>query len=136
MLLTLALLVLFGSILVFFSEEFIKTIKKIFAIRGAKLIIPLFAASWLIFSFDLWVLWAIFYLREILHDVLNYLVQMMPFQNWALQVVLVFMLTFLSVVPVLILDFLSRRKNFKSYQHPYVTGGIIWILSVFLLIIL
>ncbi|KTC79048.1 hypothetical protein [Legionella cherrii] len=136
MLLTLTLLVLFGSILVFFSEEFIKTIKKIFAIKGAKLIIPLFVASWLIFSFDLWVLWAIYYLREMLHDILNYLVQIMPFQNWALQVVLVFMLTFLSVVPVLILDFLSRRKTFKSYQHPYVASSIIWVLSVFLLIIL
>ncbi|MCW8410094.1 hypothetical protein OQJ13_14030 [Legionella sp. PATHC035] len=136
MLLTLTLLVLFGSILVFFSEEFIKTIKKIFAIKGAKLIIPLFVASWLIFSFDLWVLWAIYYLREMLHDILNYLVQIMPFQNWALQVVLVFMLTFLSVVPVLVLDFLSRRKTFKSYQHPYVTSSIIWVLSVFLLIIL
>ncbi|CAM2780841.1 Uncharacterised protein [Legionella steigerwaltii] len=136
MLLTLALLVLLGSILVFFSEEFSKAIKKLFAIKGAKLIIPLFAASWLIYTFDFWVLWAIFYLREILYDVLNFLVRIMPFQTGAVQVVLVFMLTFLSVVPVLTLDFLSRRKTFKNYKHPYLTSGIIWILSVVLLIII
>lgn len=81
MLLTLALLVLLSSILVFFSEEFGKAIKKLFAIKGAKLIIPLFAASWLIYSYNFWVLWGIFYLREILHNVLNFLVQILPFQK-------------------------------------------------------
>ncbi|MBN9226889.1 MULTISPECIES: hypothetical protein [Legionella] len=136
MLLTLALVILFGAILVFFSEEFGKTIKKLFAIKGAKLIIPLFVVSWLIFSFDFWVLWAILYLRDMLHAVLNFLVQIMPFQKWAVQVVQVFMLTFLSVVPVLILNFISQKKTFKSYKHPYLTSGIIWILSVVLIIII
>ncbi|KTD67157.1 hypothetical protein Lste_3363 [Legionella steelei] len=136
MLLTLALVILFGAILVFFSEEFGKTIKKLFAIKGAKLIIPLFLVSWLIFSFDFWVLWAILYLRDMLHAVLNFLVQIMPFQKWAVQVVQVFMLTFLSVVPVLILNFISQKKTFKSYKHPYLTSGIIWILSVVLIIII
>jgi len=136
MLLTLALVILFGAILVFFSEEFGKTIKKLFAIKGAKLIKPLFVVSWLIFSFDFWVLWAILYLRDMLHAVLNFLVQIMPFQKWAVQVVQVFMLTFLSVVPVLILNFISQKKTFKSYKHPYLTSGIIWILSVVLIIII
>ena len=136
MLLTLALVILFGAILVFFSEEYGKTIKKLFAIKGAKLIIPLFVVSWLIFSFDFWVLWAILYLRDMLHAVLNFLVQIMPFQKWAVQVVQVFMLTFLSVVPVLILNFISQKKTFKSYKHPYLTSGIIWILSVVLIIII
>ncbi|KTC89765.1 hypothetical protein OQJ18_07715 [Fluoribacter dumoffii] len=135
MLLTLALLVLLSSILVFFSEEFGKAIKKLFAIKGAKLIIPLFAASWLIYSYNFWVLWGIFYLREILHNVLNFLVQILPFQKGAVPLVLIFMLTFISVVPVVILDMLSRRRNFKGYQYPYLTSGIIWILSVALLII-
>lgn len=136
MLLTLALVVLFGAILVFFSEEFGKTIKKLFAIKGAKLIIPLFVVSWLIFSFDFWVLWAILYLRDMLHAVLNFLVQIMPFQKWAVQVVQVFMLTFLSVVPVLILNFISQKKTYKSYKHPHLTSGVIWILSVVLIIII
>ncbi len=136
MLLTLALVVLLSSILVFFSEEFIKLFKKLFAIKGAKLLIPMFAASWLIYTFNFWFLWAIFYAREMLHETLNFLVQIMPFQRGAVPVVLIFMLTFLSVVPVLILDIVSRRKTYKGYKHPYVTSGVIWILSVFLLIII
>ncbi|MCE0723154.1 MULTISPECIES: hypothetical protein [Legionella] len=136
MLLTLALVVLLSSILVFFSEEFIKAFNKLFAIKGAKLLIPMFAASWLIYTFTFWCLWAIFYLREMLHEILNFLVRIMPFQQGAVSAVLIFMLTFLSVVPVLILDILSRRKRFKGYQYPYVTSGVIWILSVFLLIII
>ncbi|KTD03275.1 hypothetical protein OQJ19_02095 [Fluoribacter gormanii] len=136
MLLTLALVVLFSAITVFFSEEFIKAFKKLFAIKGAKLLIPMFVASWFIYTFNFWFLWGIFYAREILHDVLNFLVRIMPFEKGAVSVVLVFMLTVLSVVPVLILDVLSRRKNFKGYQHPYVASGLIWILSVFLLIII
>ncbi|KTD74015.1 hypothetical protein [Legionella tucsonensis] len=136
MLLTLALVVLLSSIVVFFSDEFIKSFNKIFAIKGAKLFIPLFAASWLVYTYNFWVLWAIFYVRELLHIVQNFLVSIMPLQKGAVPVVLVFMLTFLSVLPVLILDIFSRRKNFKGYQYPYVTSALIWLLSVFLLIII
>ncbi|KTD41984.1 hypothetical protein [Legionella parisiensis] len=136
MLLTLALVVLLSAILVFFSEEFIKAFKKLFAIKGAKLFIPIFAASWLIYTFTFWCLWAIFYMREILQVIEDFLVRIMPFQNIAVPVVLIFMLTFLSVVPVLILDILSRRKKFKGYKYPYITSGIIWLLSVFSLIII
>ncbi|AWN73783.1 hypothetical protein LEAN103870_08850 [Legionella anisa] len=136
MLLTLAMVVLLSSILVFFSEEFIKAFNKFFAIKGAKLLVPMFAASWLIYTFSFWCLWAIFYVREILVEVLNFLVRIMPFQNGAVSVVLIFMLTFLSVVPVLILDIFSRRKKFKGYQYPYVTSGVIWLISVFLLVII
>lgn len=136
MLLTLALVVLLSAIIVFFSEEFIALFKKFFAIKGAKLFLPLFAASWFIYSFNFWVLWAIFYVREILHDVLDFLVRIMPFQKGAQSVALVFMLTVLSVIPVLILDVLKRRKSFKGYQYPYATSGFILLLSVFMLIIL
>ncbi|HHT0592621.1 TPA: hypothetical protein ACTXXA_001587 [Legionella anisa] len=136
MLLTLAMVVLLSSILVFFSEEFIKAFNKFFAIKGAKLLVPMFAASWLIYTFSFWCLWAIFYVREILVEVLNFLVRIMPFQNGAVSVVLIFMLTFLSVVPVLILDIFSRRKKFKGYEYPYVTSGVIWLISVFLLVII
>ncbi|QMT59682.1 hypothetical protein [Legionella sp. PC997] len=136
MLVTLALVVLLSSIIVFFSEEFIKAFNKLFAIKGAKLIIPMFAASWLLYTYNFWVLWGLFYAHELLQDVLNLIVRIMPFQKGAVSLVLVFMLTFLSVVPVLIFDVFYRRKNFKGYEHPYVASGLIWILAVFLLVII
>lgn len=136
MLVTLAFLVFFSSILVVFSDEFIKTFKKIFAIKGAKLLIPLFLASWLIYTFDFWFLWVVFYLRELLIYILDLLTSMMPFKQGSDSVALVIVLTVVSVVPVFILDAHSRRSNFKKYKYPYVTSWLIWILCVVLLIIL
>ncbi|AUH72165.1 hypothetical protein [Legionella sainthelensi] len=136
MLVTLALLVFLGSILVFFSEEFIKIFKKLFAIKGAKLFIPLFLASWLIYTFDFWFLWIAFYLRETLLYVVMFLTSIMPFRTGANSVALVILLTTASVVPVFILDIQSRRKSFRKYKYPYVTSWIIWILCVVLLVII
>lgn len=110
----LALVVLLGAIIVLFSEEFIKSFKKLWAIKGAKLLLPLFAASWFIYTFDFWFLWVIFYLSEFLHFILAFLIRLMPFQQGAKSVALVILLIFFSVVPVLIIDFFTRRKNYKA----------------------
>ncbi|MBI2785413.1 MAG: hypothetical protein HYX60_03545 [Legionella longbeachae] len=136
MLVTLALVVLLGSIFVFFSDEFIKTFKKLFAIKGAKLFIPLLAASWFVYTFDFWCLWAIFYLREILRAVFVFVVSIIPVQPGATSIVLVILLTVLSVAPVWIMDALSRRKTYKGYKYPYITSGVIWIVCVVLLIVI
>jgi hypothetical protein len=136
MLLTLTLVVLVGSIVVFFSEEFIKSFKKLFKIKGATLFLPLFVASWLVYSFDFWFLWTIFYLREIVYQVLIFLEWIMPFQRGAESVSIVILLTTLSVVPVIIIDVIMRKKTYWGYKYPYITSGIIWIFCVFLLIVL
>lgn len=135
MLLTLALVVFFASILILFSDEFIKLFKKLFAVKGAKLFIPLFVASWLVSHYEFWVWWEMFYLRERLRYMLNFLVQIMPFQLGAKPIALIILLVFLSVVPVLIMEFLSRRKSYKGYQYPFVTSAIIWIFCVVLLMV-
>ncbi|HCJ1109635.1 TPA: hypothetical protein NQN63_000236 [Legionella pneumophila] len=132
----LALVVLLGAIIVLFSEEFIKSFKKLWAIKGAKLLLPLFTASWFIYTFDFLFLWVIFYLSEFLHYTLAFLIKLMPFQQGAESVVLVILLTFFSVVPVLIIDFFTRKKNYKGYQYPYIISTIIWIFCVVLLIII
>ena len=132
----LALVVLLGAIIVLFSEEFIKSFKKLWAIKGAKLLLPLFAASWFVYTFDFWVLWVIFYLHKFLHDTLTFLITIMPFQHGAESVALVILLTFFSIVPVLIIDFFTRKKKYKGYQYPYITSTIIWIFCVALLIII
>lgn len=131
----LALVILLGSIIVLFSEEFIKSFKKLWAIKGAKLLLPLFAASWFIYTFDFLFVWVIFYLIEFLHDTLAFLIRLMPFEQGAKSVALVILLTFFSVVPVLIIDFFIRRKNYKGYPYPYITSSLIWIFCVALLIL-
>jgi hypothetical protein len=134
MLATLALVVFLGSILIFFSDEFIKFFKKLSAVKGAKLFIPLFIASWFVSHYEFWVLLGMLYLRERLGYISNFLVQIMPFQLGSRFVVLIILLVFLSVVPVCVMDFLSRRKNYRGYKYPFVTSAILWIMCVVLLL--
>jgi len=61
MLFTLAAVVFFAAIVTFFSQEFIGIFKKIFAIKGAKLILPLLLASWCIINVNYLVLWVVYY---------------------------------------------------------------------------
>ncbi|HAU4159341.1 TPA: hypothetical protein ACPHXU_001642 [Legionella anisa] len=131
-----ALVVLFGVVMVLFSEEFSKSLKKLWAIKGARLLLPLFAASWFIYTFDFLFVWVIFYLSKFLHEILAFLIRLMPFQQGAESIALVILLTFFSVVPVLIIDFFTRKKTYKSYPYPYITSTLIWILCVVLLIII
>ncbi|HHM2300075.1 TPA: hypothetical protein ACRIDK_003021 [Legionella anisa] len=131
-----ALVVLFGVVMVLFSEEFSKSLKKLWAIKGARLLLPLFAASWFIYTFDFLFVWVIFYLSKFLHEILAFLIRLMPFQQGAESIALVILLTFFSVVPVLIIDFFTRKKTYKSYPYPYITSTLIWILCIVLLIII
>jgi hypothetical protein len=131
-----ALVVLFGVVMVLFSEEFSKSLKKLWSIKGARLLLPLFAASWFIYTFDFLFVWVIFYLSKFLQDILAFLIRIMPFQQGSESIALVVLLTFFSVVPVLIIDFFIRKKTYKSYPYPYITSTLIWILCVVLLIII
>jgi hypothetical protein len=136
MYLTLALVVLFASIAVFFSQEFISVFKKLFAIKGVKLFLPLFLASWFVFTFDYWALWIVYYYREMLQICLTFLVSIMPFQEFAEQVSLVIFLWAISVLPVFIIDQVLRRKTYKGYQYPNVTSMIVFLVSAILLLAL
>ncbi|KTD70337.1 hypothetical protein Lsan_0019 [Legionella santicrucis] len=131
-----ALVVLFGVVMVLFSEEFSKSFKNLWAIKGARLLLPLFAASWFIYTFDFLFVGVLFYSHQFLHDILAFLIGIMPFQQGAESAALVILLTFFSVVPVLIIDFFTRKKNYKGYQYPYITSTLIWIFCVALLIII
>ena len=131
MLLPLAIAVFSAAIFVFFSQEFIRAIKKILAIKGANLIIPLALASWVIYSFDYWFLWLIIYYREVLRQLLALLMYAIPYQP----VALILLLTLISIVPVFVLDWLSRKRTFKPYPYPYLTSTIIWITTSLLIVL-
>lgn len=135
MLLTLALVILFTAIMVFFSHEFIGTFKKIFGIKGAKLLIPLGLASWLIYNFDYLFIWAIYYIREVLQVFLSFLTYIMPFQKYAASVALIILLTVVSVLPVLLLDLVKRKRTYKGYAYPYLTSTLILIFCTIILFV-
>jgi len=135
MLFTLAAVVFCAAIFVFFSQEFISTFKKIFAIKGAPLILPLAAASLVIYSFDYWCLLAVYYYRQVLNSMVSFLTMLIPLGQISSYIAAILVLTFISVIPVLVLDLVSRKKTYKPYPYPYLTSSIIWLISAFILII-
>lgn len=136
MLLTLAIVVFFASIFVFFSQEFIKTGKKIFSIKGAPLILPLAIASWLLYQFSSWILWGLYYYGEVLTKLRKILMMVIPFQQLGYPLATIIVLTVISVLPVVLLDIYLKHKTYKGYKYPYTTSSIIWIISVVVLLVL
>lgn len=136
MLLTLAIVVFFASIFVFFSQEFIKTGKKIFSIKGAPLILPLAIASWLLYQFSSWILWGLYYYGEVLAKLRKMLIMVIPFQQLGYPLATIIVLTVISVLPVVLLDIYLKHKTYKGYKYPYTTSSIIWIISVVVLLVL
>jgi len=136
MYLTLALVVFFAAIITFFSQEFIRLFKKIFAIWGAKTVLPLLLASWIIYTFDYWVMWIIYYCRELLYGASSGLAHIVPSQNYGYKIAMILLLTFLSVVPVLLLDLLSKRRTYRHYPYPYLTSSIIFITTALILLVI
>ncbi|MCL9682746.1 hypothetical protein [Legionella maioricensis] len=135
MLFTLAAVVFCAAIFVFFSQEFIRTFKRIFAIKGAPLILPLAAASWVIYNFDDWVYLVIYYYRDVLRAIVTFLTKIIPLGQLSSYVAVILLLTFISVVPVFVLDWSFRRKTYKPYPYPYLTSTLIWLISAYLLTI-
>ncbi|KTD66428.1 hypothetical protein [Legionella shakespearei] len=134
MYLTLALVVLVAAIVVLFSQEFIQLFKKILTIKGAKLVLPLLIVSWLVFTFDYWVLWGIYYYGTVLNSITAFLSNLLPFQTGAYPLVMILLLTAISVVPVILWEHYLWKQNYKHYQYPYLTSTLIWIASSIVLI--
>ncbi|WP_298623187.1 hypothetical protein [uncultured Legionella sp.] len=135
MLLTLAVVVFSAAIMILFSQEFIRTFKKIFAIKGAKLFLPLFIGSWLVISFEDLCLWGIYYYRELLNAVILFVTQIIPFQQGAYSIVFIILLTVISVVPVFLFDMYLVKKTYKHYEYPYLTSTLIWLISALILLV-
>ena len=128
---TLALVVLIAAIITLFSKEFIGIFKKIMDIKGAPIFLPLIVASGLVLVFDYWVLLAVYFYREFLSKLINGLIWLMPFGSYSYYIAAILVLTFISVVPVFLLDWYWVKKTYKPYPFATLTIAFIWIFSVF-----
>ena len=64
---TLTLLICSVAIVVFFAQEFLDALKKIFQFPGVKLFVPLILVSSLIARYELWERWLLFRINMILN---------------------------------------------------------------------
>lgn len=136
MLVTLALVILCSSIVVFFAQEFRTLFVNIFAIKGVKLVLPLLIASWLIYAFQYWALLGVSYFRELIRGGADLLMQVMPFQKFAEEIAHISLLFALSIIPVLLIELYLRHRTHKGYKYRRLFSALIFVVSAILLLAL
>lgn len=133
MLPTLALLVLFSAIIVFFSREFGALFKKLFAITGVPLCLPLVMASFLVVLYEPWIFIVLVAIKQWLHGLIWQVSSMLSYSYAANVTLTVMVLVSLTVLPVLALDAWSIRKTWQSFPYSRITSLVIWLFLAILL---
>ena len=129
MLLSLTLIVVVSSILVFFSEEWTRLGIKIFNVPGVKLLLPLILASWVMAQTEDWGSWLLIRCQAGLHRSEQSLSQIL---SWPVARTL--HLTLLASAPGLIAWLRFRGKTFPFHQQQvFFFGLVLWLLLAVLL---
>lgn len=131
----LSLVVVGCAIVVFFSQEFGNAFKKLFAIRGMKLLLPLILATGLIVDYEHWVLWGLLHLQAILQGFVTLFAGWLPFQKGADSIAKILILFVSSILPVFAINVWLKKKTYHSFKHAYVISALIWLLVAILLIV-
>lgn len=132
---TLALVIIGFAIAVFFSQEFAKLFKKIFAVPGMRLVLPLFLLTTLIVYYEEIVFLGLSFIQSNFHAFSRKLAAMLPFNKAALALVKIFLLVIFSLIPVLGLTYWMRKKMHQPFNYSYLTSSLIWIFCAILLTI-
>tara|TARA_Y100000588_G_C14213616_1_gene907793 strand:+ start:778 stop:1206 length:429 start_codon:yes stop_codon:yes gene_type:complete len=129
---TVTLVVLMTSIIVFFSQEFGKTGRKIFSIPGAKLFLPLVLASIIIELNEPLIYWLMLRLKENYHAFTRYLSSATGFSVPFVDIFLIFLIT---MFPIVLLRLWEIRRNMPE-SRPITThiGVFIWVILAIVLI--
>lgn len=131
---SLVLIVCCAAIIIFFSQEFKRLFKKIFAIRGAKLVLPLAVASWFVFTYSDVVNEGLLAIQDKLNLMNNFLLMLFPTFSLTADLILIILLTMVSVGPVLLIHWYFMKKYYKPFPYPYLLSTLIWIICAFVLV--
>ena len=134
MLVTIAIIVFLASIASFFSQEFTRLFKKIFAIPGVKLILPLFLASFIIIFYEEFGQWLLVRFQIFLHKVVVKLDMILPFKTGFISLGRIISLFIIASVPIWIAEWSAIRKKYQApHSGTYWLGFVLWIVAAILL---
>ncbi|MCX7116456.1 MAG: hypothetical protein NTW94_00820 [Legionellales bacterium] len=134
MLVTLAMVVFFSSVGVFFSEEFGRFFKKVIAIPGAKLLLPLVAASLVVEMFEGLGQWVMVRCQAVIHQLIFQVSKVIPFESVSLTVVRILYLFLVGSLPIWIFRLRAKQKGQRQPQvFAYRLGLLLWIIAAILL---
>jgi hypothetical protein len=129
---TLVFVVFISAIIVTFSKELGNFIKKILAIPGVGLLLPLTLVTILVVTYEPWVLAGLFYIKSSLHSTIMRVVSILPFQTGAQIIVATLVIMGLTLLPVLALNVWSKRRTRLPFSHSGVISAAIWLLVAIL----
>ncbi|MGQ3890347.1 hypothetical protein ACQUW5_15225 [Legionella sp. CNM-1927-20] len=127
-LLIVTVIILGSAILVFFSAEFGNMIKKVMAIRGVKLFLPLTLVSWFVISSEAWILWGLLFLKIGLHTTVSWLAKIMPFQGWKESLATFILIYLITLIPLSIIYWRKKKRPFFHKSNLWIIPACIWIL--------
>jgi hypothetical protein len=122
-------IVCLAAIFCFFSQEFAQLLKKIFAIRGAKTFLPLALASFIAFAIQPTVKNVLNSFQGMVSDVVAAFAYLSSFTDFSEPISQACALLFITLVPVLILNEISRRKSNHKYPYPQITSVFLFVAS-------
>ena len=133
---TIVFLVIIFAIIVLFSDDFAKLGKKIFEIRGMKLLLPLLAASTVIFYFSFFFIWMLDLLINSLAFVLESLASIVPFGSYSISFAIIFLLMIIVVLLGPLTLFILKKTEIRSFLYRQQLLLCVWvtiaILTVFM----
>lgn len=135
MLLTITLIVLLGSFLVFFSQELGAKAKKVFSLWGVNPLVPLFVASLLIAYYETAHLTILLRLKTACLYLTSQLAAHLPLQSHAVKVSEILGLFICASLPVWVSTFKAKRKSahHRVWPHAFVMGLTIWLILAILI---
>lgn len=132
--LTLALVVAFSAIIILFSREFGALFKKIFAVPGGKLFLPLIIMTSLIVLYEPWVYTALLYIKRNLHYLITLGADCFPFTMGAISLVSIVIIMLFALLPAYLMDVWSIRKTHIPFSHSKFLGVFLWLMVLILIV--
>ena len=135
MFVSLTMVVFISALLLAFSQELSRFVKKMADIPGMKLLAPLAFASLLIEIYYGWCNGLLLLLCAGLNRIIQNTAALLPFQMGSLFLIRVVFLFLLVNLPVWIVWLNAQRtKKNSSSLFPYYLSAVLWLIAVFLLI--
>lgn len=125
--------VCFSAIVVLFSPDWVKILKKWTSPLFVRLFLPIIISSYSVLSYSVWIKWALAWLQFGTLFVLYWLSAHIQEFHGQFIIICALMLSFFAYMPTLFFKF--TEKPFRLFKPPYWSSVYIWlILSVFVVI--
>lgn len=133
MIATFIALIFCTAILVFFSQEWVGLVKKLLAVRGMSLLLPLLLATTLILLYETVVVESFYIIQLVMNVLIGLLADIIPMGSYSTKIAQIILLMLLTVVPIQALHHWKKKKNYTGLKHPYLLCGLLWLFFAFLL---